>query len=151
METKRDPEKLKQKLLEFARDFPLFQMIGLELLDVGPEWAKTQLTARAALHNPSGVVHGGMIATLIDTSIAQALLMTDAYQVVRDTKGSMATIDLHIKYLRPVSAGQLICDARIVHLGKRIVHAQAVVSGDHGKPIALGDASMMLSPGEAQR
>jgi uncharacterized protein (TIGR00369 family) len=147
MEAKHDPEKLKQKLLEFTRSFPLFQLIGLELLDLGPKWAKCQLTARADLQNPNGVIHGGMIATLIDTAISQALLMTDEYQVVRDTKGSLSTIDLHVKYLRPANTGKLICEARIVHLGKRVIHAQASVRTEDDKEIALGDATLMMVAG----
>jgi uncharacterized protein (TIGR00369 family) len=149
MQAKRDPEKLKQKLLDFARGFPLFQLIGLEVLDLGPRWAKCQLSARAELQNPNGVIHGGVIATLLDTSIAQSLLMTDEYQAVRDTKGSMSTIDLHVKYLRPVSAGRLLCEAKVVHLGKRVIHAHAVVRGEHDKEIALGDATLMLVLGQS--
>src|SRR5947209_5948857 len=149
MDAKRDPEKLKQKLLDFARGFPLFQLIGLELLDIGPRWAKCQLTARPELQNPNGVVHGGVLATLIDTAIAQSLLMTDEYQSVRDTKGSLSTIDLHVKYLRPLSAGKLICEANIVHLGKRVIHAHAVVRNEQAKDIALGDATLMMVLGQS--
>jgi uncharacterized protein (TIGR00369 family) len=147
MEAKRDPEKLKQKLLDFARGFPLFQLLGLELLDLGPRWAKCQLSARPELLNPNGVIHGGVVATLIDTAIAQSLLMTDEYQTVRDTKGSLSTIDLHIKYLRPVNTGKLVCEATIVHLGKRVIHAHAVVRSEHDKDIALGDATLMMVSG----
>jgi acyl-CoA thioesterase len=140
----RDPAKLKQKLLEFARGFPFFQLIGFEVSDFGPRWAKCQVKGRDELENANGVVHGGVIATLIDATITQALLMTDEYQEVRDTRGVLSTIDLHVKYLRPAQHGRLICDANIVHLGKRIVHAQAVVRDDDSKEIALGDASLMM-------
>jgi uncharacterized protein (TIGR00369 family) len=142
-----DLEKLKQKLLEFSRGFPFFQLIGLEVCDLRPRWAKCQVHSRRELENPNGVMHGGVIATLIDTTIAQAMLMTDEFQVVRDTKGSMSTIDLHVKYLRPVSSGRLVCEANIVHLGKRVIHAQAVVRGEHDKDVALGDASLMIVAG----
>jgi uncharacterized protein (TIGR00369 family) len=143
-EAKRDPEKLRAKLLEFARGFPFFQLVGLELLDIKPKWARTQLAIRPELHNPSGVVHGGVVATLIDMTIAQAMLMTDEYQAARDTKGTLSTIDLHVKYLRPASAGVLRCEATITHLGRRVIHAHASVSQEQGKEIALGDATLMI-------
>jgi acyl-CoA thioesterase len=149
MDKQRDPEKLKQKLLEFARGFPFFQMVGFEVSDFGPRWAKCQVKARNELENPNGVIHGGVIATLIDATITQAMLMTDEYQAVRDTNGSMSTVDLHVKYLRPAVHGRLICDATIVHLGKRVIHAQAVVKNDDSKDIAMGDATMMIVLGNA--
>lgn len=147
MDKTRDPEKLKQKLLEFARGFPFFQLIGFEVADFGPKWAKCQVKGRSELKNPNGVIHGGVIATLIDATITQALLMTDEYQAVRDTKGSLSTIDLHVKYLRPALHGRLTCDATIVHLGKRVIHAQAVVKNEEAKEVALGDASMVITLG----
>jgi len=144
----RDPEKLKQRLLEFARGFPFYQLIGFEVSDFGPSWAQCQLKTRDELTNPNGVLHGGVIATLIDATITQALLMTDEYQQVRDTRGSLSTIDLHVKYLRPAQHGRIVCEANVVHLGSRVVHAQAVVRNEQGKQIALGDASLMLVLGD---
>jgi hypothetical protein len=43
-----DPEKLKQKLFDFARDFPFFNLIGFELVDFGPGWSKTRIARRAS-------------------------------------------------------------------------------------------------------
>src|SRR5262245_43110669 len=110
--TQDDPEKLKRKLFEFARDFPLFKLIGFELVDFGPTWAKTRIALRPELCNPNGVMHGGVIATLIDASITQAMLMTEEYQAVRESKGgSMSSVDLRVKYLRPLVAGYALCEA----------------------------------------
>ena len=149
MAATRDPEKLKAKLLAFAKDFPFFNLVGFEVLDCAPGYSKCQIRLRPELHNPNGVLHGGILATLIDAGSTQSMLMTDEYQVIRDTKGAMSTVDLHIKYLRPISSGLAICEARVVHLGKRIVHAQAKVQNEDGKDLALGDASMMLVPGKS--
>ena len=144
MSGKRDPEKLKQKLREFARGFPFFQLVGFEVVDFEPGWAKCQVKGRRELENPNGVMHGGVIATLIDSTITQALLMTDEYQKVRETHGSLSTVDLHVKYLRPAKEGRLLCEAKIVHTGKRVVHAQANVRNEAGKDVALGDATLMI-------
>lgn len=145
----RDPEKLKSKLLAFAQDFPFFNLVGFEVLDCDPGFSKCQIRLRPELLNPNGVLHGGVLATLIDAGITQAMLMTDEYQVIRDTKGAMSTVDLHIKYLRPISNGLAVCESRIVHLGKRIVHAEAKVQNEEGKDLALGNASMILVAGQS--
>jgi acyl-CoA thioesterase len=143
----RDPETLKRKLHEFAKNFPFFDLIGFSLIDFGPKWAKTQIALRPELQNANGVMHGGVIASLIDASITQAMLMTDEYQQVRDTKGSMTSVDLRVKYLRPLARGTASCDARIIHLGRRVGHATAVVTNEDGKEIALGDSTIMITLG----
>jgi acyl-CoA thioesterase len=144
----RDPEKLKNKLSEFARSFPFFTLIGFEVVDFGPAWSMTRIGFRSDLSNPNGVMHGGMLATLIDAGITQAMLMTDVYQEVRDTKGSMSSVDLRVRYLRPLTAGFATCEARIPHLGRRIGHANAVVRNDQGKEIALGDSMLIVTLGD---
>jgi uncharacterized protein (TIGR00369 family) len=149
MASPRDPDKLKSKLLAFAQDFSFFKLVGFEVLDCGPKWSRCQIRIRPELLNPNGVLHGGVISTLIDAGITQAMLMTDEYQVVRDTQGAMSTVDLHVKYLRPISSGLAICESNIVHLGKRIVHAQSEVKTGDGKAIALGSASMILVAGQS--
>ena len=145
--TQRDPEVLKQKLLQFAKDFAFFNLLGIELIDFSPKWSKTRIALRPDLKNANGVMHGGIIATLIDVGITQAMLMTDEYQQVRDTKGSMTSVDLRVKYLRPVTSGSAMCEARITHLGKRVGHASAVVTNDEGKEVALGDSIVMITLG----
>jgi len=147
----RDPEVLKQKLADFAKSFPFFNLLGFEVIDFGPAWSTTRIAFRADLCNPNGVMHGGALATLIDAGITQAILMTDVYQDVRDSKGSMSSVDLRVRYLRPLTSGFATCEARIPHLGRRIGHASAVVKNDQGKEIALGDAMLMITLGDASK
>jgi len=147
--SERDPEKLKQKLRAFGKDFALFKLLGVELVDFGPKWSTTRIALRPELCNANGVMHGGVLATLIDVGFTQAMLMTDEYQHVRDTKGSMSSVDLRVKYLRPLVAGYATCEARITHLGRRVGHASAVVRNDAGKDVALGDATMMITLGDS--
>lgn len=144
-----DPDKLKRKLQDFAADFPFFNLVGFELEDLSPGWSKTSMALRDELRNPNGVMHGGMLATLIDAGITQAMLMTDVYQRVRETKGFMTTVDLRVKYLRPLTAGKATCEATIPHLGKRVCHASATVTNDEGKVVATGDSIVMITLGKS--
>lgn len=150
MSAPRDPEKLKRKLQDFAADFPFFKLVGFELLDLSPGWSKTSIALRDDLRNPNGVMHGGVLATLVDAGITQAMLMTDIYQQVRDTKGFMTTVDLRMKYLRPLTGGTATCEATIPHLGRRVCHAAATVVSDEGKVIATGDSIVMITLGDGK-
>ena len=146
--TKHDPDRLKQKLFDFAKDFAFFKHMGLSLIDFGPQWAKCQITLKDELRNANGVMHGGVIATLMDAAITQSMLMTDVYQEIRETRGQMTTVDLRVKYLRPVTDGTATCEAEITHLGRRIAHATATVKNDAGKVVATGDSIVMITLGD---
>jgi uncharacterized protein (TIGR00369 family) len=118
------------------------------VLDIAPGWSKTRIAYRPDLVQPAGILHGGAIATLIDTGIAHALLMTDRFQELREQRGALVSVDLRVKFLRPVSEGTVHCEAKVVRLGRHIVHAEAVVTSEDGKEVARGDAIYMAVPGD---
>jgi len=120
--------------------------MGLRVLDVGPGWSKASASHREDLTQPAGIMHGGVISSLIDTGIAHALMMTDRLTELRREGGALVSVDLRVKFIRPVSQGTIFCDAKIVRLGRQIVHAEAVVTSEDGKEVARGDAIYMAVP-----
>jgi uncharacterized protein (TIGR00369 family) len=137
----------REGILAFAEQFPFFRLIGLQVLDLGPGWSKTRLEYRPDLAQPAGILHGGVIASLIDSGIAHAMLMTDRFQELREQRGALVSVDLRVKFLRPVSGSSIFCEARIVRLGRHIMHAEGVVTTEDGKEVARGDAIYMAVPG----
>jgi uncharacterized protein (TIGR00369 family) len=68
--------------------------------------------------NPAGILHGGIIAAIFDVSMA-ALILPYA-------GGFAPTINLDIKFIRPVKEGDaLVVRAHIISLGKNMAHAEA--------------------------
>jgi uncharacterized protein (TIGR00369 family) len=68
--------------------------------------------------NPAGILHGGIIAALFDVSMAVLILPYAG--------GFAPTINLDIKYIKPVKEGDtLIIKAAIVSLGKNMAHTEA--------------------------
>lgn len=138
----------REGILAFAEQFPFFRLIGLQVIDLAPGWSKTRLEHRPDLTQPAGILHGGIIASLLDTGIAHALLMTDRFQELREQRGALVSVDLRVKFLRPVSSGPVNCEATVVRLGRHIIHAEAVVTSDDGKEVARGDAIYMAVAGD---
>ena len=113
-------------------DLPFSKLIGMELVDVRPDEAVISVGMRDELRQPSGVLHGGVTATLIDTAMAFA---------VRTRLGmneATATIDLTVHYLRPHTSGIIVCTARVLRAGKRIFTVTADVVNEDGNLIATG-------------
>jgi acyl-CoA thioesterase len=97
-----------------------------------PNEAVIEIEMRDDLKQPSGVLHGGVTATLIDTAMAFAVRT-----YLTDTEPT-ATIDLTVHYLRPLVEGKAICTARVVRPGKRVFTVSADVHNEQGKLIATG-------------
>ena len=131
---------LRTQLLTEARQFPFFNLIGLEILEIEPRRSTVRVAWRPDLAGPGGLLHGGITAALIDTGTAYALLLCDELRDTLRAGGSPITIDLRIKYLRPVSAGSITCTSRVIRMGRQIIHMEAVVTNDAGKEVARGDA-----------
>ncbi len=134
----------REQLFKFFRDFPFFKLLGIELVEVEPYRSKLRVALRPDLCQPMGIMHGGVIATLVDTAIAQALLLTPEYMAAHAQGGRIVTVDLRIKYLRPVTEGAITCEALIPRVGRQITHATATVTNDAGKEVALGDSIYMI-------
>ena len=138
--THSDPTTLAEQLLAHSRGVAFFDLIGLEILEAEPGRSVARVRMQPELANPVGLMHGGVIASLIDTGIAYALMLQEDVQDALHAGRSLVTVDLRVKYLRPVSAGSITCESRVVRMGRQIIHADAIVTNDAGKEVARGDA-----------
>jgi uncharacterized protein (TIGR00369 family) len=108
-----DPAKLARARQAFS-SVPYARFLGLELEEIGDGQARIHLEARDEMKQNQGVVHGGAIASLIDTAAAFAVLTKIALNE------RVTTTDLTIHYLRPVTSGRMTASARIVRGGRRL-------------------------------
>jgi uncharacterized protein (TIGR00369 family) len=109
------------------------ERLGARAEDAGDGLARVRFQAGEEHLNPAGTVHGGVLATLVDTAMGLA---------VRSATGEddvPATSQLTVTYLRPGKAGALevtaqvrtrgehltVCDADVEQDGRALVHAVA--------------------------
>ncbi len=102
------------RMRELFASVPYAEFLGLELGEISSDQVNVHLTVRDELKQNQGVVHGGAVASLIDTAAAFAV-------VTRLEAGErVTTTDLTIHYLRPITSGRLTASARIVRAGRRL-------------------------------
>jgi uncharacterized protein (TIGR00369 family) len=106
---------------------PYAHLLGIELDDVSDGTATLGLNIRKELTQNHGVVHGGAIASLIDTATAFAIISLLA------PKEKVTTVDLTISYLRPLRNGRITAVAKVVRAGRRLFVVSAEVTGNDGK------------------
>ena len=126
------PEERRRFAADKLNNLPFAKLMGMRLVDIRPNEAVVEIEMRDDLRQPSGVLHGGVTATLIDTAMAFAVRT-----YLTDTEPT-ATIDLTVHYLRPHVEGKAICTARVVRPGKRIFTVSAEVHNEDGTLIATG-------------
>ena len=95
---------------------PVANLVGYQIFEVDDGYAAFELTPAEYHYNPFATVHGGILSTLLDTTMTAAVLSTLS-------KGfSCTTIEVKVNFIKPVSAetGILRCEARPIHIGKKI-------------------------------
>ena len=99
-----------------------------------------QMRAQSFHDNPLGGVHGGMIATLLDTaagcSVHSTLGVGEGY----------TSLDLTTKFLRPVTveSGLLTCTGKVISRGRRTALAEAQLTDESGRVLAHATSSCMI-------
>jgi len=124
-----DPRKLERARNAF-RSVEYAKFLGLEMGEVGDGTASVYLDVRGELLQYHAVVHGGAIASLIDTASAFAVLTRI------DLEERVTTADLTIHYLRPISSGRMTATAKIVRGGRRLVVLSVDVTDDSNVLVA---------------
>lgn len=90
--------------------------------------------------NPMGGVHGGWMATLIDSATGCAAHTTLA------PGEAYATSDLRVSFLRGLTpeTGEVRCEGVVLHRGRRTVLAEAKLTDAAGRLLAHGTATCMI-------
>ncbi len=90
------------------------ELIGIQLTDIGPDHLRASLEVTPEVHQPYGVLHGGVSAALAETvgSVA-ANLCVDPERFL------CLGQELNANHLRPVSSGRVTATARPFHIGHR--------------------------------
>ena len=108
------------------------KLVGIEIDDIEPGRAKLSLDVSEKHRQLQGIMHGGAIATLIDTAVAFAIVGAS------EPGAKFTTIEMKLNYLSPIIEGRVIADARLIRDGKRIVVAECDVFDAAGKMAAKG-------------
>lgn len=123
-------EKNKQAAFEAVKTTPYLKLLGIELVEIEPEKVVMSLPMHEKLRQPFGLLHGGATASLIDTATAFAVITQLA------EGENAATVDLTVQYLRPHTEGKIVCTAKVLRAGKRLLFLSAEVVNEDGKLIA---------------
>ena len=127
---------------ESVRASPYPALIGLTIAALGFDSCRIDLTLRDDHLQPFGIVHGGVLATLIDTATFWAAFM----RLPEDA--GLVNVDLKLNYLKAVTRGQLRTDGQCLRAGRQISYTIASIYDEAGELVAHGTSTMMALPGK---
>jgi len=116
-----------------------WELLGMEFLDHGPGYARLRLFVKEEILQSFRVVHGGAIASLVDTAVGVALI-----HGITPEEESVSTVEMKVNYLAPVYKGELIAEAKIVKQGRTIAVGTAEVKDASGNLVAIGTVTYMI-------
>lgn len=124
-------EELFNTLIDHNQRGPFYNMLGLKPSGLGKGWARHHLTLNQQHCNAQGKPHGGVIATMVDTAMGNAIATTGSRPVT-------AELTLHLIHSPQVGA-EVVVEAEVVSSGSRLIFAKATVtSEDHIVATAQG-------------
>lgn len=90
--------------------------------------------------NPFGMVHGGVLATMLDTAMGCAVHTLLAPGV------GYVTSEMNVRFLRPalLSSGRLMCTGEVVHPGRNTMIASARIVDAEQRVIAIAGCTCNL-------
>jgi uncharacterized protein (TIGR00369 family) len=92
------------------------------------------------LCNPMGTVQGGFVAAMMDDACAIAIICISKQQIV------VPTLELKTSFLKPAFPGLLMCEAKVLQLGKSIAFAEAKLFNAEGALLAHTTLTCKPSP-----
>jgi uncharacterized protein (TIGR00369 family) len=121
---------------------PVMHLLGVAAVDATDEGVVVEMHPREYHYNPLGTVHGGVLATLLDTATGCAVHAT------LPAGWGYTSLDLTTKFLRPVTtaSGLLRCVGAVVSRGRRTALAEARLHDAAGRLVAHATSSCLLFP-----
>ncbi len=124
---------------------PILSVLDIREGSVGDGRIEFSMRPQGYMLNLAGTVHGGVLATLVDSALTCAL-------VTRLPKGmACTTIDLQMRFFRPVhlSTELLTASAQVLNAGKTFATTHGEIRDAKGRLIVHATSSLAIAPASA--
>ena len=96
------------------KDMPFNRLLGIRVVRTHPDGVTLECELRDELRNSSGVLHGGVAATMADAAVGFAIAC-HFHGARRAT-----TVEMKINYFLPIESGKLTARARLLRTGTHL-------------------------------
>jgi uncharacterized protein (TIGR00369 family) len=135
-----------ERLMSTINTSPYFQLLNMRVMEMGVAYSVVEINLARQHLQPFGIVHGGALASLIESATSWAV-----FYEIEDEGAGVTTVDLKLNYLAPATAGRVIAKGRRIKLGRTLGYAEATVTSGGGEILAHGTSTLMILAGKAPR
>ncbi|HEX5609364.1 MAG TPA: PaaI family thioesterase [Solirubrobacterales bacterium] len=116
-------------------------LLGTEWVDDDPDHARVRIEIRDELRQPVGLLHGGVMSSLIESicSRATALAVFDQGMIAMGQS-------ISVSFIRPITEGAAEVHAKARHRGRTGWVWDAEVLNEEGKLCALSQMTVAVRP-----
>ncbi|TWG94790.1 uncharacterized protein (TIGR00369 family) [Nocardioides sp. J9] len=122
---------------------PIARHLGVTVLDAAPERVRLGLAFRDDLTTVPGVLHGGVVATLVDVAGAAASASGLTSADAEDGASGGATTHLSLAYLAAASS-DLVATATVVHRTRSGTHSEVTVHDADDRLVASASVTSRI-------
>ncbi len=119
------------------------QTLGIRTLEAGVDRVVLELDVGPAVHQPMGLLHGGVSAVLAESAASMG-----AYANCDTTKEYAVGIDLNISHLRGMSSGTLKATAEPIRKGTSVHVWSIVLEDERARKVAIARCTLVIRPWE---
>lgn len=119
--------------------FPKF--LGMRFEEVRLDYGRISLPYRPELNQPAGMIHGGVIASLIDTVVVGPLM-----SALDAPPRKLLTIDLHVHFFDAAVEETLVAEGWVRRRGRSTAFVTAEVQSASGRTLAQGNMAYRIVP-----
>lgn len=116
-------------------------LVGTEWLDDDPDHARVRVAIRDELRQPVGLMHGGVMSTLVESVCSRAT----ALAVFGEGMAAMGQ-SISVSFIRPVTEGAAEVHARARHRGRTTWVWDAEVRDSEERLCALAQMTIAVRP-----
>ncbi len=124
-----------QRLPKVIGIMPFAAQLGMEFVDGGEGWVKLRLPFKKENTTAADALHGGAIASLIDTTGSMAAWTTSE---IGNLRYFGSTVGMTVNYLSGVLSQECFAEGRVLKRGKEIIYSEVRVTDADGKLCAQG-------------
>jgi uncharacterized protein (TIGR00369 family) len=116
--------------------------LGLVFEEIREDYARCRLGFRPELLQAEGVVHGGLVAALIDGTVIGAMLSRHDLETVPKR---IVTLSVNVQFLDAVVDTDVIAEARVRRRGRSVCFLDVEARDPTGREVAHGEVTAYVT------
>ena len=129
-------------LLELTNRGPFFELLSMNVYELGIGYARVEVDLQRKHCNPFGAIHGGVYSSIIDTAAYWS-----AYCELDENIG-YTSFDLSVNNLSMIREGKIFAEGKSIKIGRSTCLTEAYVKDENGKLLAHGTSKLMILNGK---